>query len=131
MLQRRTAVFISLKRLPFDVLFLQECHLQRYSDVQLFSVGWGLGPSVWGVGNVRADGVGILFYSGEFVIESTNVIRPGRVIVADVRWRGVAFRFVNVYAPSKLGEREGFLDDLAPVLFTNRLVVLGGISMCH
>lgn len=60
------------------------------------------------------------------MIESTNVIRPGRMIVADVRWRGVAFRFVNVYAPSKLGEREGFLDDLAPVLFTNRLVVLGG-----
>lgn len=70
-------------------------------------------------------------FTWEFVIESTNVIRPGRVIVADVRWRGVAFRFVNVYAPSKLGEREGFLDDLAPVLFTNRLVVLGGISMCH
>lgn len=41
---------------------------------------------------------------------------------------GGAFRFVNVYAPSKLGEREGFLDDLAPVLFTNRLVVLGGFQ---
>jgi len=38
----------------------------------------------------------------------------------------VAFQFINVYAPSKLGEREGFLDILAPVLYTNRLLVLGG-----
>lgn len=126
MLQRRTAVFISLKRLPFDVVFLQECHLQGHIDVQGFSAGWGLGPSVWGAGNARADGVGILFYSWEFLVEATNIIFPGRVIVADVRWRGVAFRFVNVYAPSKLGERGGFLDILAPVLYTNRLVILGG-----
>jgi len=83
MLQRRIAVFISLKTLPFDVLFLQECHLQGCNDVQIFSDGWRWGPSVWGVGNVRADGVGILFYSGEFMTETTNVIMPGRVIMAD------------------------------------------------
>lgn len=53
-----------------------------------------------------------MFYSGEFMIETTNVIMPGRVIMADVRWRGMAFQFVNVYAPSKLWEREGFLDNL-------------------
>ncbi len=44
----------------------------------------------------------------------------------DVRWRGIAFRFVNVYAPSKLGDREGFLDSLNAILYTNRLLVLGG-----
>ncbi len=44
----------------------------------------------------------------------------------DVRWRGIAFRFVNVYAPSKLGDREGFLYSLNAILYTNRLLVLGG-----
>lgn len=44
----------------------------------------------------------------------------------DARWRGIAFRFVNVYSPSNLGDREGFLDSLNAVLFTNRLLVLGG-----
>lgn len=126
MVQRRTAIFLSLRMLSFDVLFLQECHLHGYSDVELFSEGWDRGPSLWGVGNVKADGVGILFYSGEFVIESANVIIPGRVIVADVRWRGVAFRFINVYAPSKIEERESFLENIAPVLYTNRFIVLGG-----
>ncbi len=78
------------------------------------------------MGNVRADGVGILFYSWEFIIESANVMIPGRVLVVDARWRGVALRFVNVYVPSKLGDRKGFLDNLAPVLYTNRLLIMGG-----
>lgn len=69
-----------------------------------------MGPTFWEVGNVKADGVGILFYSWDFVIEYAIVIIPGRVVVVDVRWRGISFRFVNVHAPSKLGDREGFLD---------------------
>lgn len=60
------------------------------------------------------------------MIESANVIIPGRVMVVDARWRGVAFRFVNVYAPSRLGDREDFLDSLERVLYTNRFLVLGG-----
>lgn len=108
MIQRRTAIFLSLKMSPWDVCFLQECHLKDKNDVSVFSAGWEMGPSFWGVGNVNADGVGILFYSWDFVIESAIVIIPGRVVVVDVRWRGISFRFVNVYAPSKLGDREGF-----------------------
>ncbi len=88
MLQRRTSIYLSLKMSPLDVCFLQECHLQGKEDVSVFSAGWEAGPSCWGVGNVRADGVGILFYSWEFVIESTNVIIPGWVVVVDARWRG-------------------------------------------
>lgn len=126
MLQRRTSIYLSLKMLPFDVCFLQECHLQGKEDVSTFSAGWEVGPSCWGVGNIRADGVGILFYSWDFIIESANVMIPGRVIVVDARWRGVAFRFVNVYVPSKLGDRKVFLDNLAPVLYTNRLLIMGG-----
>ncbi len=126
MVQRRTAIFLSLRNVSFDVLFLQECHLQGYSDVSFFSEGWGRGPSLWGVGNVKADGVCILFYSREFDIESANVFIPGRVIVTDVRWRGVAFRFIHVYAPSKIEEREGFWENLAPILYTNHFVVFGG-----
>ncbi len=126
MLQRRTSIYLSLKMSIFDVCFLQECHLQGSEDVSVFSAGWEVGPSCWGVGNVKADGVGILFYSWEFIIESANVMIPGRVLVVDARWRGVALRFVNVYVPSKLGDRRGFLDNLTPALHTNRLLILGG-----
>lgn len=60
------------------------------------------------------------------IIETEGVIVPWRVIFVDTRWRGVAFRFINIYAPSKREKREGFLGNLCPLLYTNRLVVLGG-----
>ncbi len=107
-------------------VFLQECHLKDKKDVSVFSAVVGNGAFLWGVGNVNADGVGILFYSWDFVIESAIVIIPGRVMVVDVKWRGIAFRFVNVYAPSKLGDREGFFGKFECNFVHNRLLVLGG-----
>lgn len=126
MAERRTAVFLSVRNLKYDVLFLQECHLENERDVESFSTEWTLGPSFWGVGNVKADGVGIIFFSWELMVEASGVIVPGRVIFVDARWRGVALRFINVYGPSKREEREGFLENFFPLLYTNRLVVLGG-----
>lgn len=125
-LQRRTSVFLSLKISNFDVCFLQECHLQGKEDCDHFSASWEVGPSCWSAGNVKADGVGILFYSWDFQLEILSVLIPGRILVVDARWRGVAFRFINVYVPSKIGDRKGFLNVLKPCLFTNRILVLGG-----
>lgn len=59
-------------------------------------------------------GWGFFFFSWEVIIEASGVIIPGRVVFVDARWRGVAVRFINVYAPSKRGEREGFLDNFSP-----------------
>lgn len=124
--KRRAAMFLSVRSLPLDILFLQECHLKQEREKSWFSEGWGAGPLEWGVGDGRADGVGILFFSWEFEVESTSSPVPGRVLVVDVRWRGAALRLINVYGPSKLAEREGFLGSIAPILFTNRRVVFGG-----
>lgn len=51
MAERRTAVFFSVRDLHYDVLFLQECHLENDKDVERFSNEWSLGPSfgVWGM----------------------------------------------------------------------------------
>ncbi len=45
---------------------------------------------------MKADGVGILFNSQEFIIEGSLMVVPGRVLYADVRWRGVSIRLINV-----------------------------------
>lgn len=85
-----------------------------------FSGDWVRGESVWGVGTVREDGVGILF-TGGFVVESCVV--PGRVLCVDGRWEGVGVRLINVWQ----GEAGFFFfEGLAPLLTTNRVVVLGG-----
>ena len=48
----------------FTAAFLQECHLGGYGVVKMFVRDWALGPSVWSVGNVFADGLGFLFKGG-------------------------------------------------------------------
>lgn len=97
---KREAFFLSVAGMALDFVFLQECHLRDGRDVGMFSRGWGRGPSRWGVGNVHADGVGIIFGSWEVVIEVAVCVVPGRVLVVDCRWRGVRLRLLNVYAPS-------------------------------
>lgn len=50
MLQRRTAIYLSLKMSAFDVCFLQECHLQDKDDVSVFFLQggkWGLHVEGW------------------------------------------------------------------------------------
>jgi len=126
MADRRRAFFESLRSCRFDVMFLQECHLEGGRDEAIFSEECERGPSVWGAGNVKADGVGILFNSQEFHIEGSAMVVPGRVLYVDVRWRGVRVRFINVYAPSKREDRRGFFNCLNVLFFTNRKVFLGG-----
>ena len=91
----------------------------------MFSGEWSKGESVWGVGNVREDGVGMLF-RGTVKVESSVCVVPGRVLCVDGIWKGVGVRWVNVYAPSVRARRVGFFEGLAPLLMTNRVVVFGG-----
>lgn len=77
-------------------------------------------------GDFHADGVGILLKGWEFPIQAELEVVPGRVLCVDASWRGSPLRLVSVYAPSPLGERRDFFQSLEPLMFTNRIVVLGG-----
>ncbi|KAL2080679.1 hypothetical protein ACEWY4_024472 [Coilia grayii] len=123
---RRAAFFLSLRDGGFDVLFLQECHVGGEEDVRALQEGWTGGPSVWGGGNVRADGVGILFRGWDFTMHVVWEVVAGRVLCVDAGWRGVQLRLINVYAPCVPGERRRVFAEVAPLLHTSRLVVLGG-----
>ncbi|KAL2080684.1 hypothetical protein ACEWY4_024477 [Coilia grayii] len=123
---RRAAFFLSLRDGGFDVLFLQECHVGGEEDVRALQEGWTGGPSVWGGGNVRADGVGILFRGWDFTMHVVWEVVAGRVLCVDAGWRGVQLRLIYVYAPCVPGERRRVFAEVAPLLHTSRLVVLGG-----
>ena len=76
----------------FTAAFLQECHLGGYGDVKMFVRDWALGPSVWSVGNVFADGLGFLFKGGGgFILKSLTIV-PGKLLCADVLWGREAYR---------------------------------------
>lgn len=54
-------------------------------DVKVFRDRWKKGPSAWGVGGVHADGVGILFGTRDFILESVISVVPGGVLCMDCR----------------------------------------------
>ena len=123
--RKRRGFFLFAEGVSCDVMFLQDCHLADMRDVSLFAEEWSNGESVWGVGNAREDGVGILF-KGAVKIETSVCVVLRRVLCVDGIWNGVGVRWVNVYAPSVRARRVGFFERLAPILMTNRVVVFGG-----
>lgn len=48
MVERRAAVYLSVRDLYYDVLFLQECHLENDKDVEFFFQKNGLWDHLFG-----------------------------------------------------------------------------------
>lgn len=106
---KRAAVFLSLESVQFDLIFLQECHFSLDREGDLFSKGWALGPSVWGAGEGKGDGLGVLFKSFDWELEAVLSVVLGRIICVDGTGRGIKFRAIGVYAPCRVGQRQGIL----------------------
>jgi len=83
-------------------VFLQEVNLKSLEDSRKFTKEWGRGGAVWSVGGVYSSGVGILFWDKEIEVTNSFIVFPGRVIGADVKWRGGEYRLPSVYAPQTL-----------------------------
>ena len=122
---KRRGLFLSLRSIRFTAAFLQECHLGGSNDVKMFVGDWALGPSVWSVGNVFADGLGFLFKGGVYIEEFLTIV-PGKLLCVDVLWGREAYRLINVHAPCNITERLAFFKLIPDLLATNKRVVLGG-----
>ncbi len=103
--------------------------LENERDVERFSKEWTLGPSFWGVGNVRADGVGILFFSWEVMLKHRGYCSREGDFCVDAKWRGWPYGYKCVL-PSKRDEREGFLGKIFSVIVYQPAGGLGrGLNM--
>ena len=81
---------------------------------------------MWSVGGVHSTGVGILFGERDFFVENVYTIVQGRVVAADVNFRGLKFRVVGAYGPQTAAERREMVDSMAPLMVTNRQLIVGG-----
>ena len=129
-LKRRT-VFDFLGTQRHLMCFLQEVHLKDRGDVVRFSREWVWGESVWSVGGVYSSGVGILFGYREVRVEETFVVVQGRVVGADISFRGLKLRVFGVYGPQGVVERGDMFEGMIPHLMTNRTVIVGGDFNCE
>lgn len=123
---KRRALFASLAAMKGDVFLLQEVHLGDDQDVERFSREWVWGPSAWSVGNVHADGVGILCRGQSIEMQEAVSVIGGRVMFADINFNNLRLRVFNVYGPTRSRQRLEVFRELTASLSTSRSIVLGG-----
>ncbi|XP_062913064.1 uncharacterized protein LOC134351020, partial [Mobula hypostoma] len=114
-----------------DVTFLQECGLPHLRSYRRWSRWWSQGLSVWSGGNdSRASGLGVLLRGGNFSITQVKEVVAGRLMIADVKYRGTPLRLINVYASPVRSERLAVFEQLPKLLVTPQPVVLAGDFNC-
>ena len=84
------------------------------------------GPSAWSVGNVHADGLGILVKGLKWTIRDSVDIVAGRAMFVDLDVDLARFRVINVYGPMRSGRRLVVFRELNASLNTSRRIILAG-----
>uniref|UniRef100_H2ZZX0 Reverse transcriptase domain-containing protein n=1 Tax=Latimeria chalumnae TaxID=7897 RepID=H2ZZX0_LATCH len=122
---RRTA-FGELGKLSAHIFFIQETRINSRADMVKVKKEWSLGASYWSIGEGSHDGIGILFNRLIVDVVSEFEIWPGRYLLLDVRCKGIPLRLINVYSPQTVVERKKLWGLIKPMLFTQKMVILGG-----
>ena len=125
---KRSKVFLQLKRLKPDVVFLQETHL-RLSDHTRLRSNW-VGQYFHSNLDSRTRGVAILINKRlNFVLSDSKVDREGRYIIVTGVLCQIPVILVNVYAPN--WDNATFANNLLsslPNLNTHRLIFGGDLN---
>nr|XP_014339655.1 PREDICTED: uncharacterized protein LOC106702044 [Latimeria chalumnae] len=122
----RAVAFQALEALSSHVIFLQETRLAGLQMIRQAQREWTRGASYWSLGESPYEGVGILFHNNEVELHNRLELWPGRCLLLDVCIKGVQLRLLNVYGPHSKALRKRLWVLLKPLLFTQRLVILGG-----
>ena len=105
---KRRAVYTFLRRLPVDIICLQETHTPA-EEAAFWTQQWQ-GPAVW------TEYTGILVAS-QHTLTSHSVSEQGRVLQADTTIWGRHLTIVNIYAPAQRTPRRAFFNRLAGAPF--------------
>ena len=109
--KKRQAIFNWLKRLKYDIVFLQETHSTSLVEKQ-WENEWG-NKTFFSHGSNNSRGVCILFKSGlDFAVNESIVDRQGRYIFLKVMVGDRPYNLLNVYAPNKTNEQVAFFQHI-------------------
>ena len=124
--QKRSSLFKFFKDSIYDVILLQETHV-NCSDIADWEREWSL-DSFWNPGPSNLScGVGILFNKHRQIqVLSTDSDTEGRILKVTVRFDNQIFQIVNIYAPVYQQFRETFFLSLNEFLEPNVHTILAG-----
>ena len=123
---KRRSVFNHFHLSPYDVILLQETHVQQ-SDIISWNTEWR-DSCYWNPGPTpHSCGVGILL-NNKTPMTSLNVSRDdcGRVLSLTLLHDGHTVTLVNVYAPACPTDRPPFFPSLATYLSSTHINIVGG-----
>ena len=118
-----------LKKLHFDIVFLQETHVSCVAQARKIERKWK-GKIYWSFGTGRSAGVAILC-SPNFSGEITRFVHDteGRILSALALAHSTTF-LVNIYAPNDSSARKVFFDSLHAYFLTQNNQIIGGDFNC-
>ena len=123
---KRNRLFHHFQRSIYDVILLQETHVQ-HRDIIPWSTEWRA-PSYWNPGPTpHSCGVGILLtnHTPLQVLHTVND-RSGRILTLTIQVGSATFTVVNVYAPDRPADRPHFFTTLPTYLSPRHINIVGG-----
>uniref|UniRef100_A0A3B1JVZ9 exodeoxyribonuclease III n=1 Tax=Astyanax mexicanus TaxID=7994 RepID=A0A3B1JVZ9_ASTMX len=106
-----------LKTVNLDILCLQETRLTSYKNICDAQTVWGEHLSFFSIGEDKAGGVAILFYTKNVSVLKIREIIPGRLMYVDIYLMGKKIRIINVYAFPNYNKRVSLLNKLKTILY--------------
>ena len=123
---KRRQIFQYCKEKQFDVILLQETHLQKEDEYFVRSI-WG-GDIFHSYGENNARGVAIMIRKETKVnVKDVKTDKLGRVIVLDIDFEGDSYTIINIYAPNL--DTPQFFAELSDYLIHDdeeTAIILGG-----
>ena len=129
--RKREFIFDYVRNRSVDICCVQETFLSGPQVFQSLASQWR-GPCYWSPAPGRQAGVIVLLserFDGHVV--SWKRDSNGRVISLLVKYNGVNYNVVNVYAPTVPSERNAFLQSVHRYFFTNSCLIMGGDFNCY
>ena len=125
---RHHVILNDLKRLSYDVYFIQETHINTVGRANMIAKLWK-GQCFWSFSVGRSAGVAIWFnpnFTGKIVRFLHD--SDGRILSILVQFGSLKINLINIYAPNVVSERKVFFSEFAFFFFSGSLVVGGDFN---
>uniref|UniRef100_A0A3B1JYF2 exodeoxyribonuclease III n=1 Tax=Astyanax mexicanus TaxID=7994 RepID=A0A3B1JYF2_ASTMX len=109
-----------------DILCLQETRLLNNNGICDVKKIWGNSTSLFSVGEDRADGIAILFYTSDVKIIKVCELIPGRLMYADIFMFGSKIRIINLYTAQDRTKKTKLSNKLKNLLYVGYHIIVCG-----